>query len=108
MEKDSFEHELAMLILTEAKDPVAIGRVRRMSALGHFNRSIFHPERFLKIKFKMFVRFMVNLGMELTEQEFMHLWCELGIRIFEMAENWADEYNESNRRHHGNRQAATH
>lgn len=57
-----------------------------MSALGHFNRTIFSSWEFLDINFKMFVRFMVNLAMELTEPEFMHLWCELGNRLFGMAE----------------------
>ena len=51
----------------------------------------------------MFVRFMVNLGMELTEQEFMHLWGELGNRLFDMAELWGDMFNDSFRRRQNRR-----
>lgn len=103
MEKDSFARQLAIQILADVKAPEAKGRVRRMSALGHFNRSVFLPEEFLKINFKMFVRFMVNLGMELTEQEFMHLWGELGNRLFDMAELWGDMFNDSFRRRQNRR-----
>lgn len=101
MMKNKFERELAKTILAKVKEPGAKGRVRRMSVIGHFNRMIFMPEVFLEINFMMFVRFMVNLSMELPHKEFMNLWDHIGQRMEAMADLQGDLFNNLHKRSHG-------
>ncbi len=98
MDKNTFELELANLILDTVKEPESYGRVRRLSSIGHFNRSIFQPEAFLSIDFKLFVRVAVNLSMELTQEDFMDLWLDMGNRIYCVGEESGDVFNENHRR----------
>lgn len=98
MKKTEFESELAAIIIDQVKNPATRGRVTRMEATGHFNGRVFKPHFFLKLRFVMFVRIMVNLAMELTYNEFMTVWDRLGKRIFSMGDNNGDTYNDIHRR----------
>ena len=83
------------------------GRKATMTSIGGLNGRVFNPGRLAIASLHILLRLLVNLAMCLTRKEWGELWQKLGNIIYEMGENHGDEYNESNRRHRGNRQATT-
>lgn len=98
MNKNLFVTEIAEMILSAVKKPSAKGRESLIIKLGHFNGRVFNIEEFLKQRFGMIVRILVNLAMDMNRKDFMLLWNTIGNRICEIADNYGDEFNATHKR----------
>lgn len=101
-EKDCIELRLLQEIIHIVCNSSSKGLKRRISAAGHFNRSIFTPEKYINIKLKTFYRIVINLCMDLGDKEsFMKIWEEIGLTIYSNAEKYGQQLNDAHKRQSG-------
>lgn len=100
--KDCIELQLLKEIIHIVCNSSSKGLKRRISAAGHFNRSIFTPEKYINIRLRTFYRIVINLCMDLGDKEsFMKIWEEIGLTIYSNAEKYGQQLNDAHKRQSG-------
>jgi hypothetical protein len=97
--KDCIELQLVKEIIHIVCNSSSKGLKRRISAAGHFNRSIFTPEKYINIRLRTFYRIVINLCMDLGDKEsFMKMWTEIGTTVYTIADEHGQELNDAHKR----------
>ena len=98
-QKDCIELQLLKEITNIVCNSSGKGLKRRISAAGHFNRSIFTPEKYINIRLKTFYRIVINLCMDQDDKKaFLEIWNKIGETIYNKAEKCGELLNDAHKR----------